>query len=122
MATVDPVIAIVDDDEAVRRALKRLVGSLRYQTADFSCGEDFLDSLDRLVPICMLLDLYMPGFDGLQVLAAMQAQGLDIPTIVITGNPRREMRELCMEAGAAAYLLKPLDRELVLSTIRTVTA
>ena len=68
MAAADPVIAIVDDDETVRRSLRRLVNSLSFQAADFASGEAFLQSLAQSSPACMLLDLHMPGLSGLEVL------------------------------------------------------
>ena len=122
MATADHVIAIVDDDEAVRRSLRRLVNSLSFQAADFASGEAFLQSLSQGSPSCMLLDLHMPGLSGLEVLEALQTRRLKIPTIVITGNARPDLRERCMQAGAIAYLQKPLDRDLVLTSIQEATA
>lgn len=93
--------------------------SLSYKTADFESGEAFLESLSGGVPICMLLDLHMPGLSGLEVLEALRLRRLDIPTIIITGNARSDMRERCMNAGAVAYLQKPLDRDVVRQTIQT---
>lgn len=122
MAAADHVIAIVDDDEAVRRSLRRLVNSLSFQAADFASGEAFLQSLSQGSPSCMLLDLHMPGLSGLEVLEALQTRRLKIPTIVITGNARLDLRERCMQAGAIAYLQKPLDRDLVLTSIQEATA
>jgi FixJ family two-component response regulator len=117
-----PVIAIIDDDEVVRRSLKRLVSSLSFRTADFASGEAFLQSLSQGAPACMLLDLHMPGLNGIQILEALRTRRMNIPTIIITGNDQPDMRERCMNAGAVAYLQKPLDRELVLTTIQTATA
>ena len=122
MADMDPIVAIVDDDDLVRRALRRLVRSLSFHPADFDSGEAFLDSLDESTPFCVLLDLYMPDMNGLQVLAQMRGRNLHVPTIIITGNSQPEMRSQCIEAGAPAYLQKPLDPDTVLSTIRSVTA
>lgn len=122
MAAADPVIAIVDDDETVRRSLRRLVNSLSFQAADFASGEAFLQSLAQSSPACMLLDLHMPGLSGLEVLEALHTRRLQIPAIVITGNARPDLRERCMHAGAVAYLQKPLDRDLVLTSIQKATA
>lgn len=121
MASTGSVIAIVDDDEIVRRALKRLVGSLSYKTAEFSSGEAFLASLENISLSCALLDLHMPGLDGLAVLEAMRSRRIKLPTIVITGNAQPDMRKRCMHAGAVAYLQKPLDRDVVFTTIEAIT-
>ena len=121
MSNIRPIVAIVDDDRAVRRALRRLVRSFAYEPEDFASGEEFLESLARTIPGCVLLDLYMPGLDGLQVLAEMRSRKLDVPAIVITANSQPNMREICMQAGAAAYLQKPLDPDTVLATIRSAT-
>lgn len=100
----------------------RLVNSLSFHAADFASGEAFLQSLSQGSPACMLLDLHMPGLSGLQVLEALQTRRMTIPAIIITGNDRPDLRERCMHAGAVAYLQKPLDRDLVLTTIQTATA
>jgi FixJ family two-component response regulator len=121
MRAEDTVVAIVDDDEVVRRALKRLVRSLSFQATDFACGEAFLESIETLEPACALLDLQMPGLDGLEVLLAMRTRNLNIPTIVVTANAQPDMKARCLRAGAVAYLQKPLDRDVVLSAIRAAT-
>ncbi len=121
MAAPRTVIAIVDDDEVVRRSIKRLINSFSFHADDFSSGEEFLRSLSSGAPTCMLLDLHMPGLSGFEVLEALKMRRMNIPTIIITGNSRPEMRERCLNAGAAGYLEKPLDREVVLSTIRAAT-
>lgn len=121
MTATRTVIAIVDDDEIVRRSIKRLVSSLSYDAQDFASGEEFLKSLARGAPTCMLLDLHMPGLSGFEVLEALHTRRMNIPAIIVTGNTRPEIRERCLNAGAAGYLEKPLDRDVVLSTIRTAT-
>ena len=113
------VIAIVDDDEVVRRSIKRLVNSMSFHAEDFASGEDFLNSLSQGIPDCMLLDIHMPGLSGLEVLEALQTRRINIPTIVITGNTRSDTRQRCLNAGAAGYLEKPLDRDDVLNAIHT---
>jgi FixJ family two-component response regulator len=73
------------------------------------------------MPACVLLDVHMPGLNGLQVLEAMRSRDLSIPTIVITADPQPEMQKRCMEAGAAAYLHKPMESDLVSSVIQRAT-
>ncbi|RUX06480.1 MAG: response regulator [Mesorhizobium sp.] len=122
MATANPIIAIVDDDDSVRRALKRLLFSLSYESIAFSSGEAFLESLEITMPSCVLLDLHMPGLNGLQVIEAMRSRNKNIPVIVITANPQPEMRKRSIAAGAVAYLSKPLGREGMLSAIQSTIA
>jgi FixJ family two-component response regulator len=121
MTAMLPVIAIVDDDEVVRRSIGRLINSLSFHADDFASGEEFLVSLSRGAPACMLLDLHMPGLSGLDVLQALQMRRMDIPTIIITGNTHPDTRERCLNAGAVGYLEKPLEREVVLRAIQTAT-
>ncbi len=122
MDVADPVIAIVDDDEFVRRALRRLIGMLSYRPVAFSSGEDFLASLAYMVPACVLLDLHMPGLNGLEVLKEMRSRSFNVPTIIISGNGRPEFRTLCIRAGAIDYLQKPLSPTILDATIQQALA
>lgn len=116
-----PVIAIVDDDGSVRRALSRLVLSMSYRPVDFSSGEAFLESLRDDAPHCVILDLHMPGLSGLDVLDRLRLAEAKIPAIVITANTQPELRADCLAAGAAAFLQKPLNIDLLFATLRAAT-
>jgi FixJ family two-component response regulator len=109
MEGAQPVVAVVDDDESVRRALFRLIASMSYRPIGFASGEDFLASLDQATPGCALLDFHMPGLKGVEVLDRMRRGGVIVPVIIITAFDQPGMRERCIEAGAAAYLTKPLE-------------
>lgn len=122
MEDVASVVAIVDDDASVRRALHRLVLSLSHRPRTFASGEEFLDALHENTPDCVLLDLHMPGLKGLDVLHRMRKEGRRVPAIVMTGFDQHGMREKCLRAGAAAYLVKPLERSVVASAIEEATA
>jgi FixJ family two-component response regulator len=113
MQTASPVVAIIDDDPSTRRALRRLVRAMAYSPSDFASGSAFLGSLSEESPRCALLDLHMPGVNGLEVLLEMRARGVRVPTIIITGNAKADMRDACFEAGAVDYLTKPLDPEVL---------
>ena len=104
-----PYVAIVDDEEPVRKALKRLLRASGLDAESFATGKDFLDAAVQREPDCVLLDLHMPRMSGLQVLRALQAARRILPIVVITAHDAPETRQQCLAAGAAAYLRKPLE-------------
>jgi FixJ family two-component response regulator len=114
-----PVIAIVDDDGSVRRALRRLVLSMSYQPVDFPSGEAFLESVRDDAPQCVILDLHMPGLSGLDVLHRLRTASANIPAVIITANTQPELRADCLAAGAAAFLQKPLNADLLFETLQS---
>ncbi len=117
-----PVIAIVDDDGSVRRALRRLVLSMSYQPVDFPSGEAFLESVRDDAPQCVILDLHMPGLSGLDVLHRLRTARADIPAVIITANTQPELRADCLAAGAEAFLQKPLNADLLFETLQAALA
>lgn len=112
-----PYVAIVDDEEPVRKALKRLLRASGLEAESYAGGKEFLDASALREPDCVLLDLHMPRMSGLQVLAALQAARRNVPVVVITAHDARETREQCLAAGATAYLRKPLEEHELLDTI-----
>jgi FixJ family two-component response regulator len=112
-------VAVVDDDEAVRRALSRLIRSLGFEAEAFASGEAFLAALASRTPDCVVLDLHMPKVSGFEVQARMAESGLRIPVIVITGHDSPETRARALGGGAAAYLCKPLDGLALREAIHT---
>src|SRR5258706_1613337 len=113
-------VAIIDDEEPVRKALCRLLRASGLNAEAFSSGQTFLDSIVARQPDCAILDLHMPGLSGLQVLQQLQSSRFSVPTIVITGHDESQTRERCLSASASAYLRKPLDGEVLLETINRV--
>jgi FixJ family two-component response regulator len=111
-------VAVVDDDEAVRRALSRLVRSLGFETEAFPSGEDFLAALSTRCPDCVVLDLQMPRLSGFDVQTRMAQAGLRVPVIAITGHDSPEAQTRAMRGGAAAYLRKPLDERTLMEAIQ----
>ena len=110
-------VAIVDDDSAVRKALARLLCASAIEARTFSSGREFLDSLPSGTPDCLIVDLQMPEMTGLELQLELARTGARLPTIVITAHNDAGLRERCLAAGAAAYLLKPLDEGTLITTI-----
>src|SRR5690348_10924248 len=117
MAEPATFVAIVDDEEQIRKALKRLMRSANLEAESFESGPAFLDSLASRRPDCLILDLHMPGMTGLHVLQKLRQTGVQLPTIVITAYDEPETRNDCLAAGAAAYLRKPLEDTLLLDAV-----
>ncbi|HVY80452.1 MAG TPA: response regulator [Steroidobacteraceae bacterium] len=116
-----PCVAVVDDEESVRRALVRLLRTAHLDAESFASGEAFLSSLDEHWPDCLVLDLQMAGLTGRDVQRQLAIRQLHVPVIVITAHDEPTMREQCLAAGAVDYLRKPLRGDLLLRSIETAT-
>jgi FixJ family two-component response regulator len=108
-----PVIAIVDDDASVRRALQRLVESAGYTVQTFASAREFLDWLPQGQAACLVLDVHMDGMSGLDL-----QQRLAVPVIFITAHDDARTRQRIEKSGAAGHLRKPFDEQAVLQAIR----
>jgi len=115
-------IAIVDDEQCVRKALRRLFFASDLYAETFASGQEFLDSLVRGRPDCVVLDLHMPGLSGLDVLRHPAVASTRLPTIVITAHDDPATHAQCLAAGAAAYLRKPLDDQTFLAEVTKAAA
>ena len=117
MSDCDCLVAVVDDEELVRRALTRLLRSAGMAVRAFGSGQEFLAGR-RAEPLdCLVLDLNMPGLTGLEVQRCLQQFGERLPTIIITAQDDPTIRAQCLAAGASACLCKPLDRQTLLDAI-----
>jgi FixJ family two-component response regulator len=115
------LIAVVDDESAVRRGFDRLLRADGYEPACFASGDELLASLNGSDgPACILLDLHMPGLSGFDVLDALARNRKRIPVIVITADCDPAVSARVMQLGAAHCLNKPVDESVLLETIRTV--
>jgi FixJ family two-component response regulator len=114
-----PLIAVVDDEESVRKSLRRLLVASELDATVYASGQEFLDSLGGHQPDCLVLDLQMPGLTGLEVQRALARARVRFSTIIITAHDEPETRARCLAAGAVAYLCKPLHDELLLDAITT---
>ncbi|MGN6718322.1 MAG: response regulator transcription factor [Candidatus Binatia bacterium] len=120
MNSPKPRIAIVDDDESVCRAVRRLVPSLGMDGETFSSGQKFIDMLEAMPsfrPDCLILDVQMPGMNGLDVQDHLVRSGNTVPVIFITAHDEVGVREKALSAGAVAFLRKPFDDELLIKTL-----
>jgi FixJ family two-component response regulator len=116
-----PLIVIVDDDESVCRALRRLVRSIAMDAETFSSGQDLLDLLEAMpsfCPDCLILDVQMPRMSGLAVQDNLARVGKTVPVIFITAHDDVGIREKALAAGAVAFLRKPFIDELLIRTIQ----
>ena len=103
------MISIVDDDQSVREATKGLVRSLGYRVATFGSAEEFLRSEWVHDSSCLITDMQMPGFSGLELQSHLIAEGNPVPMVFVTGFPEERVRTKALEAGAFGFLGKPFD-------------
>jgi len=115
------IIAIVDDDESVCHAIKRLVRSLGMEADTFASGQEFIDLIEAIPSPrfgCVILDVQMPGLNGLDVQERLKRRGDRSPIIFITAHDEANVRERALAAGAVAFLRKPFAAELLIKTLR----
>lgn len=113
-------IAVVDDDPSVRNAISRFLKIANFSVDLYARSIDFLDSLDRERPDCLILDLHMPTLSGIDVMEYLKASGIDFATVVVSADDEPSMRETCSRLGAVSFLRKPLDGNLLLQVIEAV--
>lgn len=112
-----PCIHVVDDDPAVRVALARLLVSHGFEAQAHAGGEEFLRAHDPDVPGCILLDVAMPGVDGLGLQQRLAVDGESLPIIFLTGCADVPICASAMRSGAVDFLTKPVDEDLLLAAI-----
>jgi len=122
MRKAQPLIAVVDDDKSVGKALNRLLRSAGLSVETFISGSEFLKSLQNHTPDCVVLDLQMPQVDGFEVQSRLAQMGAPVPVVAMTGWDIPGTCEQAMEAGATAYLRKPIDDRALLDAIAAAIA
>jgi FixJ family two-component response regulator len=111
LTELQPIIAIVDDDPAIREGLSSLLRSAGWMIETFASGQEFLDHLWVGTPSCVLLDLELPGLTGLDLQKWMAEVNLEIPIVFITGHGTIPSSVQAIKAGAVEFLTKPVDEE-----------
>jgi two-component system response regulator FixJ len=118
----DARIAVVDDDDAIRLSTGSLLEGSGYRTALFASGDDFLAGWSPESMVCVLLDLQMPGLDGLGVLRALAERGESPPVLVITGHGCVSVAVEAMKLGAYDFMEKPYGAEDLLDSVARAVA
>lgn len=113
----DRIIHLVDDDEAVRRSAGFMLKTSGYQVRAYVSGVELMKEAKELAPGCILLDVRMPGMDGLEVQQALQDRGIGFPVIVMTGHGDVGVAVQAMKAGAVDFIEKPFEKAVLLSAI-----
>ena len=115
--TKPPLISVVDDDDSVRESLRGLMRSVGFAVAVFASAEKFLISDDLRNTDCLILDVRMPGMNGLDLQRHLVKAHHQIPIVFITAHGNEEARRGALNGGAASYLLKPFSEEALLNAI-----
>jgi len=110
-------ISIVDDDPSMREAITTLISSIGFSVDEFFSAEDFLKSGRPHVFDCLILDVRMPGLDGLELQRRLVAANISVPIVFITAHYSEDQRRTAMEAGAVAFLRKPFTEQELLDAI-----
>ena len=117
MQASDCLIAVVDDNVPVARAVTRVLATQGYRVKTFSSGREYLDQRLAIRPTCLLADIRMPGIDGLETHRAAHADGNEVPTVFMTGSGDITTAVLAMKAGATDLLSKPFSMDALLRAI-----
>ncbi len=112
------LISVIDDDESIRRTTTFLIESFGFRAAAFESAESFLKSARLHETSCLLVDVQMPGMNGLELQRELAVAGRGIPTIFITAFDNKDARQLAMQAGAVAFLSKPFNDDELLHAVR----
>ena len=111
------IVMIVDDDESIRRAARRLIKSYGFPVETFASAEDFLSSGRLHETACLVLDVQMPGLNGLELQSRLITDGHQVPIIFITAFNDENARAQALKAGALGYLVKPFEETDLLTAI-----
>jgi len=122
MVRMEGRVLVIDDDAGVRKILRRILDAEGFDVEEANDAFQALDALDANPPDAALLDIKMPGMDGLGLLDNLSQRGLEIPIVILTGHGDEFTSSECLRAGAAGYLTKPPDRADLLLAVRGAVA
>jgi FixJ family two-component response regulator len=114
----NPVVFVVDDDEAVCESLRLLIGDIGLEVRTFTSAKQFLEQYDASHPGCLVLDVRMSGMSGLELQSRLVEMAVRIPTIIITGHADVPMAVEAMKAGAMDFIEKPFRDQVLLDSIQ----
>jgi len=112
-----PVVHLVDDDGAIRRSAGFMLKTSGYQVRSYESGVELLKGHGDLIEGCILLDIRMPGMDGLEVQQALRDKGVTLPVIIMTGHGDVGLAVRAMKAGAIDFIEKPFEKATLLGAI-----
>ncbi|WP_042696052.1 response regulator transcription factor [Azospirillum sp. B506] len=118
----EPLIAVVDDDEAIREALDDLLRSIGFRCLPFVSAEDFLTRADRSVIACIILDVRMPGLSGLELQDRLNTGGDHPPILFMTSYADDTTRRRALGGGARDILGKPVDAQILIASLNSAIA
>lgn len=118
MSTATPFVFVVDDDISVRESLELLIRNEGWQPETFASAQAFLERPRALVPSCLVLDISLPGLNGLELQKRLAVERTDMPIIFITGQGDVPKTVQAMKAGAVEFLTKPFNDEALLGAVR----
>lgn len=117
MSSTDATIYVVDDDDSVRRSLRRLLRFRGWNVEVFASAEDFLKQAPLAGPGCILLDVQMPGLNGLELQESLAKEGIDLPVVFLSGKGSIPMTVLAMKHGAVDFLVKPVAEDVLFQAL-----
>lgn len=115
--TDERLIHLVDDDEAIRRSAGFMLKTSGFRVETYESGVELLKDAAKLEPGCILLDIRMPGMDGLEVQQALKDKGVTLPVIIMTGHGDVSLAVQAMKAGAIDFIEKPFEKALLMSAV-----
>jgi len=116
MPSTRPTIVLIDDDDSVRCALRRLLRSAGLDVKAFASAEEFLQTAVE-PPACLVLDVHLPGMSGLELQQRLKAEGRCSRVVFITAYEEEQAREQALREGALAFLQKPFDEQALLDAV-----